>query len=333
MMGGEPAIILTRSNIRQLATVGDYFDAVATSFREYASGGIHSPMPMEIAGVNGAFHAKGASMAYSGRQLAALKLNGNFPLNPQQFGLPTVQGAILLCEAETGALLAILDSGEVTRRRTAAASAVAMDALAAENAETLLIYGCGVQGRAHLEAFTPLRQFRSILVFDTDDAKVRSLVEDYSGLVNCEIGIVKEIGEASRQSDVIVTATASNSAILDETKIRAGAFVAAVGADSKTKNEIAPELMRRAAVVADVAYQCADFGDLRAAIATGTMTRDAIRAELGEILTGAKPGRLSDDEIIIFDSTGAAFQDLAAAAMIVERARSAGIGAHVSLAA
>lgn len=330
-MTGTSGLILTRSDIQGLASVDDYFGAIAQSFRSHGAGGVHSPPPMEIDGRDGAFHAKGASMPLGGKRLAALKFNGNFPFNPQRFGLPTIQGAILLCDADTGALLAILDSVEITLRRTAAASAVAMDALARRTAASLLICGCGVQGRAHIEAFAPLRQFQRIFAYDKDEEKARDLAAQMSRAVNCKIEVAITLADAARESDVIVTTTPSRKPILDEAHIRHGAFIAAVGADNAQKNEIAPSLMRRAAIIADVAEQCVVMGDTRAAIAAGVLTRDMIRSELGEILSGDKPGRQSEDEIIIFDSTGAAFQDLAAAAMIVARALSAGIGARVSL--
>lgn len=333
MIEAGSALILTRADIRSLATVDDYFQAAVESFRSHARGGVHAPLPMEINGCDGAFHAKGASMPFGGKSLAALKLNGNFPFNPARFGLPTIQGAILLCDAENGALLAILDSAEITLRRTAAASAVAMDALAAHAAATLLICGCGVQGRAHIEALASSRHFQRVIVFDTDEEKAQQFVAQMAKLVNCRIEIADTLAEAARQSDIIVTTTPSRSPVLDVTHIRPGVFIAAVGADNPHKNEIAPELMQRAAIIADVTDQCVVMGDTRAAIAAGVITRDNIRAELGEVLCGGKPGRQSEEEIVIFDSTGAAFQDLAAAAVIFERARSAGIGACITLGA
>ena len=324
-------VLLSRSDIARLATVGDYFDAMSGAFRAHAEGRVASPMPMQIDGRNGAFHAKGAAMECDGKRLAAIKLNANFPKNRDLFGLPTIQGAILLCDAETGVILAILDSAEITLRRTAAASAVALEALARKDAATLLICGCGVQGRAHAEALSGLRRFTRILLFDKDQARAAGLAAQLSAMHGGVVEAATDLGEAAARSEVIVTSTPSESAILLPSHVRPGAFIAAVGADNPHKNEIAPGLMRRAAIIADVREQCAVMGDLRAAIEAGALTRDAVRADLGEVLTGARPGRTSDDEIVIFDSTGAAFQDLAAAVMIVARARAAGAGRHVSL--
>src|SRR5690349_16808733 len=128
---GEMAdtLILSRSDIAALMRPADYLAAVETGFRALAEGRAQAPSPLAIPGQGGAFHAKGASLRLE-RPYAALKLNGNFPDNPSARGLPTIQGAILLCDGETGAVLAILDSIEITLRRTAAATALAARHLA-----------------------------------------------------------------------------------------------------------------------------------------------------------------------------------------------------------
>lgn len=325
-----PALVLTRSDIAALASVRDYHDAVEGAFRAFAEQRTHAPPPMEIYGAGGAIHVKGASVAAGGDRLAAVKVNANFPGNPSR-GLPTIQGAVLLSDATTGVLLAVMDSIEVTLRRTAAASAVAADLLALASAKTLFICGCGVQGRAHLDAIAPLRPFERILAYDADRARAARFSGEMTRANAPPIEIAESIGEAAAISDVIVTVTTSSAPLPLPDDLAAGAFIAAVGADNPMKSEIAPSLMARAAVFADVADQCVVMGDLRAAIAAGAMSREDLRGELGEILVGAKAGRRDDREIVIFDSTGAAFQDLAAAAMIFERAKANGIGASVDL--
>jgi alanine dehydrogenase len=125
---------------------------------------------------------------------------------------------------------------------------------------------------------------------------------------------------AAAQSDVIVTCTTAREPFLAADMVAAGTFVAAVGADSPDKSEIHPALMARALVVPDLVDQCAAMGDLRHAIAAGAMHREAVHAELADLVVGARPGRTSDDQITLFDSTGTALQDVAAAVRIHERA-------------
>lgn len=328
---GAGTLLLTKSDIAALASLGDYAAAAETGFRAYAAGAVATPAPMEISGVGGAFHAKGASMNAGGRPLAALKLNANYPANRARFGLPTIQGAILLCDAETGVILAILESSEITLRRTAAASAIAMKVLARHDAETLLICGCGVQGRAHAEALTSVRAFKRIQAFDKNADAARAFCVAMSAQLRAEVEPAADFGMAARDSDIVVLATPAQRPILQREHLRAGGFIAAIGADNASKNEVAPDAIAAGVVVTDVTDQCALIGDLRAAIAAGAMTREAVRAELGDCLSGARPGRLGEDETLIFDSTGAAFQDLAAAALIYDRARAAGAGSLADL--
>jgi ornithine cyclodeaminase/alanine dehydrogenase-like protein (mu-crystallin family) len=323
-------IALTKADIASLAGARDYHDAVADAFRAFARGDVETPAPMEIHGTGGAFHVKGASMRTGGFPLAAVKVNANFPANPAR-GLPTIQGAILLSDASTGALLAVIDSIELTLRRTAAASAVALDLLAIPSASTLLICGCGAQARAHLEAIAPLRPIARVLAYDRDDDRAACFARDAATANSPPIEIVCDLAAAAATSDVVITVTTATAPLNFPDELKPGAFVAAVGADNPGKNEIAPALMAHACVVVDVADQCAVMGDLRAAIAAGAMARSDIRGELGALLTGATPGRRHEREVFIFDSTGAAFQDLAVAAMVYERARAKGIGAIVDL--
>jgi alanine dehydrogenase len=130
--------------------------------------------------------------------------------------------------------------------------------------------------------------------------------------------------EASRRSDVIVTCTTASKPFLVPEHVAPGAFIAAVGADSPTKSEIAPQLMERATVVVDVLDQCVAMGDLRLAIASSSVSSTDVYGDLGELADGSKPGRTRPDEITLFDSTGTAIEDVACAAVIYERARLGG---------
>jgi ornithine cyclodeaminase/alanine dehydrogenase-like protein (mu-crystallin family) len=313
-------LVLTRRDIAGLMSPDDWLAAVETGFRAAAEGKAHAPPPMHIGGLGGAFHAKGASLQLD-RLHVALKLNGNFPDNPERSGLPTIQGAILLCDGATGQLAAILDSIEVTLRRTAAATALAARYLARPESATILVCGCGEQGSAQLSALRRVLPLRRARVWDRDPAKAEALARAADGL---EAEAVADLAEAARQSDIIVTCTTAREPFLGPDMVRPGTFVAAVGADSPEKSEVRPALMASARVVADSIDQCAEMGDLRHALAAGTMRREDVHAELGELTTGARPGRTDDHQVTLFDSTGTALQDVAAAAAIFERASARG---------
>ena len=320
-------LVLARREISELMAPADWLAAVETGFRAAAAGRAHAPPPMHIAGAGGAFHAKGASLELD-RLYVALKLNGNFPANPETRDLPTIQGAILLCDGADGSLLAILDSIEVTLRRTAAATALAAQYLARPEAATILVCGCGAQGAAQLAALRDVLPLRRGFAWDRDPARAAALARSVEG-----IEAVTDFAAAARESDIIVTCTTAREPFLEPDLVRPGAFVAAVGADSPDKSEIAPALMAKARVVADVLDQCVEMGDLRHALAAGAMGREDVHAELAELVAGVKPGRTEDAQVTLFESTGSALQDVAAAARIYERATAAGVVLRVDLGA
>ena len=168
------------------------------------------------------------------------------------------------------------------------------------------------------------------VAFDIDAEKARAFATEMQGVLPFDAAT--SLRDATRAADVIVTCTTARTPILDAGDVSPGAFIAAVGADNPEKSEIAPALMARAAVVTDVLAQCLVMGDLRHAVEAGAMTADGVRAELGDLVVGAKRGRLRDDEIVIFDSTGTAIQDVASAAVVYARACERGVGTMVELA-
>jgi ornithine cyclodeaminase/alanine dehydrogenase-like protein (mu-crystallin family) len=323
-------LLLTRGDIAALLTPADYLTAVERAFRLSAQKLVQAPPPMHMAGLGGAFHAKGASLMDE-RKLCALKLNGNFPGNLAR-GLPTIQGLVLLCDAENGAPLALMDSIEITLRRTAAASALAARHLARKDATTLAVIGCGDQARPQAAALAEVIPLESGLVFDLDPAKAQTFAAEMSRTLGRPFRTAETAREAAGAAAVIVTCTTSPVPVLTQGDVMPGTFIAAVGADSPNKSEITPALMAQAKVVADVLDQCLTMGDLHHAVAAGAMTAEDVHAELAEVLAGTRPGRESPEEVIIFDSTGTAIQDVASAALAYQRARLAGAGTAFSFA-
>jgi ornithine cyclodeaminase/alanine dehydrogenase-like protein (mu-crystallin family) len=316
-----PTLVLTRADIAQLMTPADYRASVAEAFRALALGKAFSAPPLHLPAEHGGFHAKGALLHTADGSYAAVKVNGNFPGNPERNGLPTIQGAIVLSDARNGALLAVMDSMEVTLRRTAAATALAARYLARPDSATLAVCGCGEQARAQLAALSDELRLRRVVAWDANPRAAEEFVRELSTNRRFEAVAASDLGAATRASDVIVTCTTSRQPFLDAAHVREGTFIAAVGADSPDKSEIAPPLMARAKVVVDVLEQCLAMGDLHHAVAAGVMTADDVYATLAELAADRKPGRENDHEVTIFDSTGTAIQDVAAAVRIWERAK------------
>lgn len=306
-----------------------YVEAVEAGFLSLARGDAFVPLPMPIPARDGGFHAKGALVTLD-RTYVAVKVNSNFPGNPRQNGLPTIQGVVLLFDAADGSLLAAIDSIEITLRRTAAASALAARYLAREDATSIAICGCGEQGRAQLAALAEVVALQRVLAWDIDIEKARGFATDMRAALGLEITAVRNVADATRTSGIVVTATSSQTPFLTMDCVSAGTFIAAVGADSPQKNELAPGLLACSKLVVDTLAQSAVMGELHHALDAGVITSAHVYAELGDLVAGRRPGRTSREEITVFDSTGVAVQDVASAAWIYQRAIAGDVGASIS---
>ena len=324
-------LLITRGEVASLLGLPECIAAVEDAFRSHAEGRSLAPGVLETLTADGGFHIKSAGLRTTGRAYFAAKVNGNFPRNAERFGLPTIQGVIVLCDADEGRPLAVLDSIEITALRTAAATGVAARHLARPDSRVATVAGCGTQGRVQLRALAAVLPLERVFVFDSDEARAADFAREMARELSAEVETVRDLPTASGASDAVVTCTPSRQPLLARGDVRPGAFVAAVGADNPTKQEIDPSLMRSSKIVVDLLDQCALIGDLRHALAAGAVTRADVHAELGEIVAGRKPGRTSPDEIIIFDSTGTALQDTAAAALVYERALRSGAGLRINL--
>ena len=238
---------------------------------------------------------------------ALLKWVTSFPGNPAR-GLPTVSGLVILSDAETGLVEAVLDAGAVTALRTGAAAAIAAETLGAAGAAAVV--GAGVNGRA---AATSLKERgRDVVLWDVDRQRARA--------VAAELGV----GQAASQAEalaapIVVTVTPGKAILLPEGSLQPGQHVSLMGADGPGKAEIAVDEIVRTHVFCDEWEQASHGGELAAAVEATALSRDDV-TELGRVLTGEAEGRRADDEITIFDSTGLAIQDLGIAIAAFERA-------------
>jgi ornithine cyclodeaminase/alanine dehydrogenase len=323
-----PALILRRSEVAALMDPAAYVAAVEQGFRSYAKGEAFVPMPMHIPVQEGGFHAKGARVLLD-RPYVAVKVNGNLPRNPQRNGLPTIQGVLVLCDANDGSVLAVMDSIEITLKRTAATTALAARYLARADASSVAICGCGEQGRAQLAALAEVISVQRVLAWDIEPDRAREFAHDMREALALEVTPVDDVRTAALRSDIIVTATSSQMPFLAKEFVSAGTFVAGVGADSPEKNELAPDLLASAKIVVDVLAQCVVMGDLHHAIDAGRVKAADVYADLGDLVVGRKSGRTDKTEITVFDSTGFAIEDTASAAYIYQRAVARNVGSFV----
>lgn len=316
-------LLLNRDAVSEVLTLDDCIAAVEAAFLAHAQGRSLAPGILHIDAVGGEFHVKAGGM-HGKRGYFACKINGGFFENRLRFGLPNIIGLIVLSDAATGVPLAVMESGIVTRFRTAAATAVAARYLARPASETVTICGTGAQAEIQLRSLAHVLPLKQVFVWGRQN--VGAFAERVGAELGIEVRATTDLITATRQSDVIVTCTPSRSWFLGREHVASGTFVAAVGADSPDKQEIEPELLAAASVVCDLVGQCLQCGDLHHAVAGGLMTTADIRGELGAVIAGSAPGRMHEDENIIFDSTGTALQDAAAAAVVYERAIASGGG-------
>ena len=312
-------LLLSQSDVERLLTPEACIAAVEDAFRQLALGKVPAPGILGLHASEGSFHLKAAFLTVD-RPYFAAKLNANFPHNSSRHGLPTIQGVVVLSDAANGVPLALMDSMSITALRTAAATAVAAKYLAPEPCEAALICGCGAQAAAQLRALVRVTPLTRVYAHDIDAARARAFADKLSGELGLDMVAAPDLREAAMASRIIITCTTARRYFLEREMVRPGTFVAAVGADNEDKQEIDPQLLAHATVVTDLTAQASLIGDLHHAIAAGVMSRDAVHAELGEIVARAKRGRSRADEIIVFDSTGTGLQDVAAAVAVYQRA-------------
>ena len=331
-MKADEILFLTSREVQSLLTLDECIGAVEHAFRCYGEGKAVPPAVLSMHSHDGAFHVK-AGLLELDRSYFAAKVNGNFPENGARFGLPTIQGVLVLCDGEKGTPLAVMDSREITSLRTGAATAVAAKYLARRDSRIVTICGCGIQGRVQLKALACVFQIQTVLAYDKNRESAARFAQELGSELQLSIMAVADLAAAVRQSDICVTCTTSRQPLLGADAVPPGTFIAGVGADNPQKQELQPGLMAKSKIVCDILEQCAVMGDLHHALNAGAVTREDVHAELGEIVAGKKSGRQSDDEIIVFDSTGMALQDVAAAALLYEKAERQAAGVRLSFAA
>ena len=330
-MKSQGTLLLSRSDVAELLGIEECIAAVERVFQLYGEGKTQPPGILGVHAHDGGFHIK-AGLLDLDRSFFAAKINANFPHNANRFGLPLIQGVIVLADGQNGYPLAIMDSMEITIQRTGAATAVAAKYLARPDSKSILICGCGNQGRVSIQALSKIFSLEHAFAFDVDETQARRFANELSAQLKIAVETTDDLGDALKRSEICVTCTPSTRFFLKQDDVQPGTFIAAVGADSETKQELDPTLLAQNKTVADIVEQCASIGELHHAIASDLMTKQQVHAELGDVVSGTKPGRTAPDEIIVFDSTGMALQDVIAAATVFNKAVDNGVGRILNLA-
>lgn len=326
-MSDLPSVrVLHEDEIRELTALDEEgLDAVREAFRRLSAGDAVQPpvMRIDVPEHNGEVDVKGAYIR--GLDSFAVKMSSGFFDNPKR-GLPTAGGLMVLIDAETGVPRAVLlDNGYLTDVRTALAGAVAADALARAEVDTVAVLGAGSQARWQLRALRLVRWPRRALVWARRPAEAERCAREVREELGMEVEAVEDAEHAVSVSDLVVTTTPATQPILRAAWLHPGLHVTAMGSDAEHKQELEADVLRRADVlVSDRRPQGLVIGELRSAQAAGVDVGDERVAELGEVLSGARPGRASSDQITVCDLTGTGVQDTAIARLTEARAASRG---------
>lgn len=308
-------LILDKSKILPQLNFERLIPILAEGFKDFHSGRakVASITNIDVPEARGEMHIKPGHMA-SGDHIC-VKIATCYYDNPAK-GLPTRDGVLVLANRRNGQIEAILcDSGLITDMRTAGASAVAVDELAKPNATTLGLVGAGTQAYWHALAIMHVRPIERIFVWGRRADKAKDLAERLA--LETKASVQAETLKTVASCDVVVTATPANTPILTDEQISPGATIIAMGADAVGKRELGPGILRQASlIVADSFQQCTNVGELQ-----WSDLKSAHIAELGAILAGSHKGRELPLDIIIFDSTGVAFQDVISATEVLRANR------------
>ncbi|GAB3667222.1 ornithine cyclodeaminase family protein [Halopiger thermotolerans] len=317
-------LLLDSDAVDEHAQLAAVIDGVEEAFGAFERGDTQMPAKsyIELPQYNGDFRSMPAYLDTGDWDAAGVKWVNVHPDNPAEHDLPTVLGTMIYSDPETAFPLAIMDGTALTMKRTGAAAAVATDYLAVEDATTLGIVGAGVQSYTQLEAISEVRPIEEVVVADRDEERVQRFVETYEDRFDVRGGSISEAGHC----DVLSTVTPVRDPIVGPDDVGEHTHVNAIGADAAGKHELADDLLQAARIVIDDHEQCTHSGEINVPYSEGVLTDDDIYAEIGELVVGAKAGRTDETGVTVFDSTGLAIQDVAAARVVYENANAADDG-------
>jgi ornithine cyclodeaminase len=323
--------VLTERDLRDVITLDrDVVDAMGRAFVALSRGGVTMPpvLGLNVARYNGEIDVKTAFLPEVPH--IAVKISPGYFDNPR-IGLPSLNGLMIVLDASTGIVAAILlDNGYLTTLRTAAAGAVAADALARRNARSVAVLGGGEQAWEQLQAVRLVRPIEEVRVWARRADAARAIAARFAGAAGMHASAFEDAREAVTKADIVLTTTPSREPILKAEWLAPGQHVTAVGADASYKNELEPEVVSRAdRYVPDCLSQCRELGELRAAIAAGAVPGERPFFELGHVLARDAPGRRNDRDITVCDLTGTGAQDTMIADLALARAVAKGAGVEI----
>jgi len=324
-------LVLTRKEVESCLSMKRTIEAVEEAYKAFANGRVQMPpvMHLDVEKYNGEVDIKSGFVEDFG--IIGTKIASGYYDN-HKLGLPPGVAVIVLLDLKTSMPVAIMDGSHITAYRTGAAGTVAASVLARNDSTKVGLIGAGTQGRMQILALREKFDLEEIRVWDIDEAIAEKYSKEMSELLGIDVKYKSSREEIVRGSDIVVTVTPSKKALVEKDWIERGMHINAIGADGPGKQELDPAIVKLAdKIVVDSLSQCRRIGEIQHALGKGLITEDDVHAEIGEILIGKRVGREAEDEITLFDSTGLAAQDIAAAHVVLEAAREKKMGYSIEL--
>jgi ornithine cyclodeaminase/alanine dehydrogenase len=324
-------LLLTKDDVVRVLDMRDCIDVVEKAFAELASGTAVLPLRIGITPPDGISLYMPAYLKKMGA--LACKVVTVYKNNPTRHNLPTTIGKVLLQNPATGEVTCIMDGGYLTAVRTGAVSGVATKYLArTDKGQVAGILGAGVQAKMQLWAMAIARELSRAYVYDVSADASSAFIREMSAKLELEIRPADSPAQILAEADIVCTASSSATPLFDGSLVKPGTHINGIGSHSPNARELDTAIIQRSKLVADSMEACLkEAGDIMIPLQEGAISQAHIHAELGDIILGRKPARANAREITLFKSNGLAIQDAAAAKLVYDRARQAGIGQDVVL--
>jgi len=321
--------MLSINDVKQLLKMEDTLKLVETAFKEKGLKRVQMPPKPYLYFVkyNGDLRIMPSYLEELDE--AGIKLVNVHPNNPQKYGLPTILATILLFDPKNGVPVCIMDGTWITAMRTAAATGIATKYLARKDAKIVGMIGAGYQAPFQLEALREVMDVELVKIYARRKERVEKFAEEMGTKLGLDIEAMDTAEAAVRGSDILVTITTAREPVVKDKWVVEGMHINGIGADAPGKQELEPKILKRAKIIIDDWEQACHSGEVNVPLARGEITREDIYGELGEIVAGLRPGRISDDEITIFDSTGLSIHDVITGWHVLRLAEQRGLGKDI----
>ncbi|MFH0848627.1 MAG: alanine dehydrogenase [archaeon] len=323
-------LLLSDSQVKPLLKAEEVIEAVEMVFMEKAKGRVQMPSKTYVFIKKHEGDLRAMPSYIETLDACGVKIVNVHPNNPIRYNLPAIAAVVLLIDPKTGLPLSIMGGTWITALRTGAAGAVATKYLAKRDSSILSLVGAGVQATTQLMMISKILALKQVRVWDIRPERTQQLVDDSRKRYDFAFVACKTAEECVKGADVICTTTPATSPVVKNDWLEAGQHINAIGADAPGKQELDPEILKRAKIVIDDWDQASHSGEINVPFSLGIIGKEDVYGELGEIVAGLKKGRASDEEITVFDSTGLSIQDIATATIAYKKAKAENIGESFS---